>query len=72
MATLKQAKAERQHKSEAEARSRIGRILRMAPSPATPKQQAEDGEVFSLLVGQSGKPTPKPYGGMSKRRRYFF
>jgi hypothetical protein len=41
MATMKQAKAERQHKSEAEARSRIGRILRMAPSPATPEQQAE-------------------------------
>ncbi|KAJ6935844.1 hypothetical protein NC652_010775 [Populus alba x Populus x berolinensis] len=44
MATMKQAKAERQPKSEAEARSRIGRILRMAPSPATPEQQAEDVE----------------------------
>jgi len=44
MATRKQARAERQHKSEAEARSRIGWILRMAPSPATPEQQAEDVE----------------------------
>ncbi|KAL3596605.1 hypothetical protein D5086_008242 [Populus alba] len=48
---MKQAKAERQPKSEAEARSRIGRILRMAPSPATPEQQAEDVEGRILVAG---------------------
>jgi len=42
MATLNQAKGKRQHKFEAEARSQIGRILRMARSLVTPKQQAED------------------------------
>jgi len=42
MATLNQAKGKRQHKFKAEARSQIGRILRMARSPVTPKQQAED------------------------------